>query len=133
MRRLTRRSSMRWFCLRPPGQLKSEERELLDKLLARDEQLALGYNLLQRFREVISSRSLIKMDAWLSDAKSSNLPTFVSLANGLEDDHATVTAGLTLHWSNGPVEGQITKVKLLKRQGYGRASFDLPRIRVLSA
>jgi hypothetical protein len=46
-------------------------------------------------------------------------------AKGLSDDYDAVKAGLTLPWSNGPVEGQITRLKLLKRQMFGRASLDL--------
>ena len=117
--RMTRRLSLRWLCLRPPDQLKPDERKVLDKLLVRDVELALGYSLVQRFREVVSSRSVAQLESWLNDAKASNLPTFVN-------------AGLTLPWSNGPVEGHVTKVKLIKRSGYGRAKFDLLRIRVLA-
>jgi Helix-turn-helix domain of resolvase/Transposase len=54
-------------------------------------------------------------------------------ARGLQEDLAAVTAGVTLPWSNGPVEGQITRLKLLKRQGYGRTGFALLRQRVLQA
>lgn len=133
LRRLTSRSSLRWLCLRPPDQLKPDERKLLDKLLARDAELLLGYRLLNRFREIVAKRERTQLDIWLSDAKASNLPTFISLAKGFESDQAAVGAALTYAWSNGPVEGQITKVKLIKRQGYGRANFDLLRIRVLAA
>ena len=52
---------------------------------------------------------------------------------GLQEDLAAVTAGLTLPWSQGPVEGQITRLKLLKRQSYGRAGFTLLRQRLLQA
>jgi len=54
-------------------------------------------------------------------------------AAGLRKDLAAVRAGLTETWSNGPVEGFIHKLKLLKRQGYGRANFDLLRTRMLAA
>ncbi len=54
-------------------------------------------------------------------------------ARGLEQDGAAVRAALTMPWSNGRTEGQITKLKLLKRQMYGRANFDLLRRRVLLA
>jgi transposase len=131
--RLTRRSTLRWLCLRPSEQLKPDERDVLDRLLAKDSDLAVGYRLLQGFRDVVASRDIAKLDAWLKDAKDSNLPTFVALANGIDADRAAVNQALILPWSNGPVEGLITKVKLIKRQGYGRAKFDLLRIRVLAA
>ena len=54
-------------------------------------------------------------------------------ATGLRKDLTAVRAGLTEEWSNGPVEGFITKLKLIKRQGYGRANFDLLRARALAA
>ena len=57
----------------------------------------------------------------------------MSLARGIQADRAAVDAGLTLRWSTGPVEGHVTRVKLLKRQGYGRASTALLRRRVVSA
>jgi transposase len=52
-------------------------------------------------------------------------------AQGLQEDLAAVKAGPNLPWSNDPVEGQITRPKLLKRQGYGRAGFPLIRQRVM--
>ena len=118
LRRMTRRLWLRWLCLRPPEQLKPEQRELLDRLLAQEPDLALGYELLQRFRGVIASRDVAELDRWLDDAKSSELPTLAALANGLEADRAAVEAALELPRSTGPVEGQITRVKLTKRQGY---------------
>ena len=54
-------------------------------------------------------------------------------AASLRKDLAAVRAGLTQEWSNGPVEGFVNKLKLVKRQGYGRAGFDLLRARVLAA
>jgi len=73
------------------------------------------------------------LDQWLEDAEASNLRPFVSLAHGIQADSAAVVNGLTLPWSTGPVEGTVTKVKLLKRQGYGRASTRLLRRRIISA
>jgi transposase len=131
-KRLARRSSIRWLCLRPPGQLKAEERTLLGKLLAEDDDLLRGHTLLQQFRQLVVDRDVGALETWLADAKGSLLPTFIGLANGIEADRAAVDAALRLPWSNGPVEGQITRVKLIKRQGYGRAKFDLLRSRVLA-
>ena len=55
------------------------------------------------------------------------------VARGLQDDLTAVTAGLTLAWSNGVPEGQVHRLTLMKRQGYGRAGFALPRQRILQA
>jgi transposase len=131
-KRATRRLSMRWLCLRPPDQLKAEERALLDRLLAQDDDLMLGHALLQQFRQLVADRDISALDAWLADAKGSLLSTCIGLINGIEAERATVNAALLLPWSTGPVEGHINRVKLIKRQGYGRARFDLLRTRVLA-
>ena len=132
-RRKRRRLSLRWLCLRPPEQLSSDEQAALSRVLATDADLALGYELLQRFRSGVRARDVVALDAWLTDAQQSDLPPFVSLANGLLGDRAAVEAALTLPWSNGPVEGHVHRLKLIKRQGYGRAKLDLLRRRVLAS
>lgn len=130
-RRQRRRMSVRWLCLRPPDQLKDEERAALETLLAEEPELALAHHLLQRFRSLIADRESASLDAWLADARDSRLPPFVGLANGIDADRAAVEAALTLPWSAGPTEGHIHRLKLIKRQGYGRMKMDLLRRRVL--
>jgi transposase len=73
------------------------------------------------------------LEAWMAEATHSGIAELTRFARGLQDDLAAVEAGLTLEWSNGVTEGQIHRLKLLKRQGYGRASFALLRQRVLQA
>ena len=77
-----------------------------------------------------------KLDGWLDEAGACAAPAMRNFAAGLEKDLdavRAVRAGLTEEWSNGPVEGSVHKLKLLKRQGYGRAGFDLLRARMLAA
>lgn len=74
-----------------------------------------------------------KLDSWLQRAESSEAAVMKRYAAGLKKDIDAVRAGLTERWSNGPVEGFVHKLKLLKRQGYGRANFDLLRTRTLAA
>ena len=69
-------------------------------------------------------------DAWLAVARGTELASF---AQGLERDHAAVRAALAERWSTSPVEGQINKLKTLKRQMFGRAKLDLLRTRLLAA
>ena len=107
---------MRWICLEPPEQLKADERVLLDKLLAQDNALAHGYDLLQHFRSLMKERDLGALDQWLREAKESKIPSFMSLANSLTADGAAVTAAFQLPWSNGLLEGHVNRVKLIKRQ-----------------
>ena len=73
------------------------------------------------------------LEAWLAQVDRSNLPELQSFAAGIEKDKDTVRAGLTWWINNGMVEGHVTKLKLIKRQGYGRAGFPLLRKRVLHA
>lgn len=133
IQRMTRRTSMRWTCLKPPEALKDDERVLLEKLLARDAELALGYDLLQQFRQILKKRDLAALSQWLADATESNIATFMGFANGIRADWAAVEAAFRLPWSNGQLEGHVNRVKLIKRQGYGRAKLDLLRRRVLAA
>jgi transposase len=125
--------SVRWLCLRPPDQLKPEEHTVLEQILEEDAELAAGYRLLQRFRELIAERNGAALDTWLQDARASNLASFVGLANGIAKDRAAVEAALTTRWSTSMVEGHIHRVKLIKRQGYGRSSVALLKRRILAA
>ncbi|HZA22429.1 MAG TPA: ISL3 family transposase, partial [Dehalococcoidia bacterium] len=129
----TRRVRVRWLCLRPPEQLSSDEQAALERLLGEDPELATGYGLLQRFRGLMAVRDVAALEGWLGEAQTSNLAPFMALANGIMADRSAVEAALRLSGSNGPVEGHVHRVKLLKRQGYGRAKLDLLRRRVLAA
>jgi transposase len=73
------------------------------------------------------------LNDWLTRAEATQMPSLRSLARGLRQDFAAVTAGLTLEWSSGKVEGNVNRIKMIKRTGYGRAEFDLLRRRVLYA
>ncbi|MFJ5535386.1 transposase [Streptomyces sp. NPDC093261] len=74
-----------------------------------------------------------ELPAWMDRVLSDDLPALHSLVNGMNRNLDAVTAGLSAPWSSGQVEGQVTRVKLLKRMGYGRANLDLLRRRVLSS
>jgi transposase len=73
-----------------------------------------------------------KLDGWFKEADTSDAEVMKRFSAGLKKDLAAVRAGLTESRSTGPVEGFINKLKLLKRQGYGRANFDLLRARALA-
>jgi transposase len=89
--------------------------------------------LAQDFVTMLTQQQAEVFEAWLQRAEQSGIASLKGLAKGLRRDYAAVTAALTLPWSQGQVEGQITRLKLLKRQMYGRAKFDLLRRRVLHA
>ena len=92
--------------------------------------LAAARHLFERFQAMIRQRNASGLIAWLDDASSGPMASF---ARGLSDDQHAVAAALSLPWSNGQTEGQITKLKLVKRQMYGRAKLDLLRARLLGA
>jgi transposase len=81
--------------------------------------------------QMIRERTGHQLDAWLCSAEASRLPEFKSFAKGIQQDKAAVLAGLTLPWSNGPVEGHVNRLKLIKRSMDGRAKLPLLRQRVL--
>lgn len=85
-------------------------------------------NLLDRFAALISAKKHALLDPWLSDAAKSEMSAF---AEGIAADKAAVTAAVIEPWSNGQTEGQVTKLKLVKRQMYGRAKVDLLRARLM--
>lgn len=92
--------------------------------------LAAARDLIGRFHAMLRSKSSGGLDTWLSDAASSLLATF---ATGIAADRDAVATAITDPWSNGQTEGQITKLKFVKRQMYGRAHLDLLRARLCTA
>ena len=119
--------------LRRPETLRAEEQETLVKLRQMSPEVNLAYDLVQQFGQMLRTRSGERLDAWLAQVESSHLPELQSFAAGIEKDKDAVRAGLTWWINNGQVEGQVTKLKLIKRTMYGRAGFPLLRQRVLHA
>jgi len=92
--------------------------------------LVAARDLLDRFHHMIQRRNPADLAGWIAEATASLLAAF---ANGIVNDRAAVQAALKEPWSNGQTEGQNTKLKLIKRQMYGRAKLDLLRARLLGA
>jgi transposase len=113
--------------------LNKEQKEYLEKLYASDRTFADARRLTQDFAGIVRNLEGEKLDGWLAEAKASEARAMRRFAVGLEKDLSAVRAGLTDRWSNDPVEGFVNKLKLVKRQGYGRAGFGLLRARVLAA
>ena len=84
--------------------------------------------LIDRFHAMIRRRTEAELDPWITEAKASLIASF---ATGIGNDRAAVHAAITEPWSNGQTEGQITKLKLVKRQMYGRAKIDLLQARLM--
>jgi transposase len=81
---------------------------------------------------MIRKRNASALESWLEGATKSGVPELRTFATGIKRDQADILAALTYEWSQGQVEGQINRLKLIKRQAYGRAGFELLRYRVLA-
>ncbi len=114
-----------WLILRREENRDDEDEKIIKQLIDQHPLLAKAIKLSQDFAQLIRERTPEQFDDWLSTALSSKLPALVAFAEGLMKDYDAVKAGLTFEWSNGPVEGQINRLKMLKRQMYGRASLEL--------
>jgi transposase len=96
-------------------------------------ELAEAIALAQDFAQLVRQRQASQLDAWLARAAESSLVPLQRFAKGLRDDYDAVKAGVTVPWSTGPVEGHINRLKMLKRQMFGRARLDLLSRRFLLA
>ncbi len=121
-----------WMLLRPDD-LTAEEKPVAELLRRLSPEVARSQELALSFVEVIKERRADELRGWIIEARRSEIPEFVSFANGLTDDFQAVRAALEYEWSQGQVEGQVHRLKLVKRQMYGRGKPDLLRARVLHA
>jgi transposase len=122
-----------WLALRPMEQLTEKEQADLERFCQEQVEVRPALALAESFANMVRERTAEALDDWLSQAQASPFPELRTFASGVAHDQAAVTAALTRAESNGQVEGHITRLKLLKRQIYGRAKFDLLRQRVLHA
>jgi transposase len=120
-----------WLVLKRDEKLSDEERKELDVLRSANVEVAQAMALVQSFANMLRERLPASLEPWLQEASDRELPELCRFAAGIERDKAAVLAALSHHWSNGPVEAQVQKLKLVKRQMFGRAKFDLLRQRVL--
>jgi len=119
--------------LRHPDSLDADEQVKLKGVLARCQDLDAFAGHVAQFAEMMAGLHGDRLDTWIAAAEADDLPDLHSFANGLKRDHTAVINGLTLPHSSGTVEGNVNRIKMIKRQMYGRAKFDLLRKRVLLA
>ncbi len=117
----------------PGHRLKETQSNQLKKILQAAPKVARGYNLVQQFRKLMAERTEVGLSEWLDEVEASEVEALKSFARVVRRDEAAVRAGLKMRWSQGPVEGFVNKLKLIKRSMFGRASFGLLRTRVLLA
>nr|WP_317110686.1 ISL3 family transposase [Chroococcidiopsis sp. SAG 2025] len=122
-----------WLIFQRPEQLKDDDEALVTQLKAQHQEIETAITLCRAFAQLVRQRLPEQLDLWVEQAANSTLVQFQRFARSLQQDYEAVKAGVTLTTSNGQVEGQINRLKMLKRQMYGRAGFDLLRRRVLLA
>jgi transposase len=116
-----------WLFVRSFEALSEKEQEELLALLQASVTAETIYHLVQEFFRLVRSHQGTQLDSWISQAEASNIPEPRRFTNGRERDKAAVLAGLTLIPSLGQTEGQVTRMKLIKRMMFGRAGFALLR------
>jgi transposase len=125
-------SRVSWLLLKADGEVDADEQVFLQRLRDRCPELQVAGELAREFATMVKERREGVWESWLAKAtgpdSSKELRAF---AEGLKKDEAAVRAALRLEWSNGQVEGQVNRLKTIKRQMFGRAKFDLLRQRVL--
>jgi transposase len=130
--RLTPRRAT-WLVLRRPDTREAREARMLTALEGQHPAFAEAMELAQDFAQLVRQRQPDNLEPWLERAASSLSEAFQRFAKRLREDDDSVKAGLKLPWSNGPVEGHINRLKILKRQMFGRAKLDLLSRRFLRA
>jgi transposase len=119
-----------WITFKEDQRLEWQQK-YLTQLCEADQEIRAAKELIQEFTSMLRERQGDRLDAWLKKAEESSIAELCSFAQSLKRDYDAVKAGLTLVWSQGPVEGHVHRLKLIKRQAYGRASFQTLRKRVL--
>lgn len=121
-----------WLLGQKAKDIKAGQQAFIDKLCEVSSEIKVVYNLAQSFSTMVRERNLSALEQFLTDATNSKIKEFVNFAEGLRKEQASIEAALTLSWSNGQVEGQVNRLKLLKRQMFGRAKLDLLNQRVIN-
>ncbi|MBS1807646.1 MAG: ISL3 family transposase [Acidobacteria bacterium] len=122
-----------WWLLQKQENLEAEQQVYLQKLCEASPEIAQVQQLAQRFARLVRERKALEFSSWLEEAAKNSSPEIRGFVAGLKRDQPAVEAALKYAWSNGQTEGQVNKLKNLKRSMFGRAKFDLLKARVLAA
>jgi transposase len=120
-----------WLCVCQQAKLDEKQRQHVEQIRAAHCDLDTAYQLSQAFVTMLTEHRAQDLDDWLIQAKQSGIRELKSFAQGIRRDYAAVRAAFTSPWSNGQTEAQVNCLKLQKRLMFGRANFDLLRLRVL--
>jgi transposase len=120
------------LCLATLEEQRPTDQALLPHLLHLDPVMTPTDHQVQAFCRMIRERRRHEWEAWVTEVQQTGVKELRRFVQGLRKDEAAVRAGLSLVWSHGPTEGFIHRLKLLKRQAYGRAGVDFLRHRILA-
>lgn len=112
--------------------LDQDEQTYLSMVFHLNTEIKVIQDLTLSFQQMLKTRNVALLDNWIARVESNNLPEFNSFVKGIARDEEAVRNGLTYHWNSGQVEGQVNRLKMIKRQMFGRANFDLLKQRVLN-
>jgi transposase len=121
-----------WLLLKTEDKLTEDERQEREQLL-KLEPIKQGLELVQSFRQLLAARKEGGLEEWIKQAEAAAGNPFKGFITGIHRDYAAVEKAFTSPWSSGQTEGQVNKLKYIKRQMFGRAKFDLLKARVLNA
>jgi transposase len=125
--------SLSYDLIHSPEKRKAEQQARVDILAGIDEPFREVLARAEELAAMLRKRSSMSLKDWLEKAEGSAIPEVKNFAQGIRQDEAAVSAAIAEKWSNGPVEGQVNRLKTIKRGMYGRAGFELLRRRVLHA
>ncbi len=122
-----------WLLFRPDLCQKEWHKEYAEELCRSSQEIQTAKNLTDEFYQLMKNGKIEGLKEWLAQAANSGINEMASFAKGIKQDLAAVQAAIETQWSNGQVEGQVNRLKTIKRLLYGRAKFDLLRAKVLFA
>lgn len=120
-----------WLLIKEMKDLEDEEKSYISIILRLNPEIKKGQLLAKYFHNLIKKDKETSLDDFLKQVKENSIEEFDSFAKGLIKDEKAVRAAFSSSWSNGQVEGQINRLKMIKRQGFGRAKLDLLQARFL--
>jgi transposase len=113
------------------AELISQQAQIVDTLKRQCPGFAVMRKLVFSFRAILRGGKVASLHRWMEEARKTGIYSLVRFVRTLKQDLSAVEAAVSKPWSNGPVEGKVNRLKMLKRQMYGRAGIELLRARLL--
>ncbi|MCI0420219.1 MAG: ISL3 family transposase [Chloroflexi bacterium] len=120
-----------WLLVKPEAEMDEEEQLALERVKQADDLVAQAHQFVHAFQQMVREKQPEKLESWIAAVTASGIEALSSFAHGLKQDFDAVQNALSYPWSNGQTEGQVNRLKFVKRQMFGRAKFDLLRRHVL--